>query len=69
MTNALSHLPQLTNQVWLSRGAADAAAPEQLPILLQVLLSPTHRYASLLLLGRYVSLGPFAVRETLLTQP
>lgn len=59
----------MTNQVWLSRGAADAAAPEQLPILLQVLLSPTHRYASLLLLGRYVSLGPFAVRETLLTQP
>ncbi|EOD34810.1 hypothetical protein EMIHUDRAFT_252746 [Emiliania huxleyi CCMP1516] len=52
-------------EVWLSRGAADAAAPEQLPILLQVLLSPTHRYASLLLLGRYVSLGPFAVRETL----
>ena len=52
--------------VWLRLGARGASrAPEQLPILLQVLLSPTHRLRALLLLGRFVSLGAWAVSEML----
>ena len=51
--------------VWLRLGGAPrlARAEEQRPILLQVRLSPTHRLRALLLLGRFVSLGAWAVSE------
>ena len=53
-------------EVWLRLGArASQRPPEQLPILLQVLLSPTHRLRALLLLGRFVALGAWAVGEML----
>ena len=53
-------------EVWLrGRPAAEHAPPEQLPILLQVLLSPTYRLRALALLARFTDLGPSAVRETL----
>ena len=35
--------------------------PEQLPIVLQVLLSKVHRLRALELLGRFTDLGPWAV--------
>jgi regulator-associated protein of mTOR len=35
--------------------------PEQLPIVLQVLLSQQHRLRALVLLGRFLDLGPWAV--------
>jgi regulator-associated protein of mTOR len=37
------------------------APPEQLPIVLQVLLSQSHRLRALVLLGRYLDKGPWAV--------
>jgi len=40
-------------QVWLSLGNEKRAPPEQLPIVLQVLLSQVHRVRALELLGRY----------------
>ena len=53
-------------EVWLRLGSKGAQRPpEQLPILLQVLLSPTHRLRALLLLGRFVALGAWAVGEML----
>lgn len=39
--------------------------PEQLPIVLQVLLSQAHRLRALLLLSRFVDLGPWAVHLSL----
>ncbi|CED83367.1 Guanine nucleotide binding protein MIP1 [Phaffia rhodozyma] len=39
--------------------------PEQLPIVLQVLLSQTHRLRALILLSKFVDLGPWAVRQAL----
>ena len=35
--------------------------PEQLPIVLQVLLSQSHRLRALVLLGRFLDMGPWAV--------
>lgn len=40
-------------------------APEQLPVVLQVLLSQQHRLRALELLERFLELGPWAVREAL----
>jgi len=48
-------------QVWLAMGSEDRDPPEQLPIVLQVLLSPVHRLRALDLLGRFLDLGPWAV--------
>ncbi|CAH1793910.1 unnamed protein product [Owenia fusiformis] len=48
-------------QVWLSYGAESRHPPEQLPIVLQVLLSQVHRLRALDLLGRFLDLGPWAV--------
>ena len=48
-------------QVWLAMGAEDRDPPEQLPIVLQVLLSQVHRLRALDLLGRFLDLGPWAV--------
>ena len=40
-------------------------SPEQLPVVLQVLLSPTHRVRALVLLRRFLYLGPSAVNLAL----
>ena len=55
-------------EIWLDFGGGKKAheAPMHLPILLQVLLSQTHRLHALLLLRRYLSLGPDAVNSALL---
>lgn len=42
-------------------GAEERDPPEQLPIVLQVLLSQVHRLRALDLLGRFLDLGPWAV--------
>ena len=62
----LQHSPFFTEQltafqVWLAMGAEDRDPPEQLPIVLQVLLSQVHRLRALDLLGRFLDLGPWAV--------
>ena len=44
-------------EVWLEHGSERKAPPEQLPIVLQVLLSQSHRLRALVLLGRF--LGAF----------
>ena len=51
-------------QVWLSYGRPDSN-PEQLPIVLQVLLSQVHRSRALDLLGKFLDLGPWAVNLAL----
>ncbi|XP_033100643.1 regulatory-associated protein of mTOR-like [Anneissia japonica] len=48
-------------QVWLTVGSDKRNPPEQLPIVLQVLLSQVHRLRALDLLGRFLDLGPWAV--------
>ncbi|XP_022248946.1 regulatory-associated protein of mTOR-like [Limulus polyphemus] len=48
-------------QVWLNFGSEIQNPPEQLPIVLQVLLSQVHRVRALDLLGRFLDLGPWAV--------
>ena len=48
-------------EVWLERGSARKPPPEQLPIVLQVLLSQSHRLRALVLLGRFLDMGPWAV--------
>jgi regulator-associated protein of mTOR len=42
-----------------------AKAPEQLPIVLQVLLSQVHRLRALILLSKFLDLGPWAVNLAL----
>lgn len=64
------HLPffeeQLTAfQVWLTLGSKNRNPPEQLPIVLQVLLSQVHRLRALELLGKFLDLGPWAVNLAL----
>lgn len=64
------NLPFFTEQlsafeIWLEFAGKNGEIPTLLPILLQVLLSPTHRLKALLLLKRYLSLGPAAVYSTL----
>lgn len=51
--------------VWLQRGSEEREPPEQLPIVLQVLLSQVHRLRALELLGRFLDLGPWAVNLAL----
>jgi len=48
-------------EVWLEYGNEHDAPPEQLPIVLQVLLSQSHRLRALILLGRFLDLGLWAV--------
>ena len=48
-------------QVWLNLGDHELSPPEQLPIVLQVLLSQVHRLRALDLLSRFLDLGPWAV--------
>ena len=49
-------------------GAEYRDPPEQLPIVLQVLLSQVHRLRALDLLGRFLDLGPWAVNLVSLIQ-
>ena len=48
-------------ELWLEHGSPDKQPPEQLPIVLQVLLSQVHRLRALVLLGRFLDMGPWAV--------
>ncbi|KAG9137895.1 hypothetical protein Leryth_021188 [Lithospermum erythrorhizon] len=48
-------------EVWLDHGSEDKKPPEQLPIVLQVLRSQCHRFRALVLLGRFLDMGPWAV--------
>ncbi|CAG9766150.1 unnamed protein product [Ceutorhynchus assimilis] len=52
-------------QVWLALGSEHRKPPEQLPIVLQVLLSQVHRTRALELLGRFLDLGPWAINLAL----
>ncbi|WOO77695.1 Target of rapamycin complex 1 subunit mip1 [Vanrija pseudolonga] len=62
-------------EVWLDRGGGSVnnnlakqivrKEPEQLPIVLQVLLSQAHRLRALILLSQFVDLGPWAVNMAL----
>lgn len=52
-------------EVWLNFGNEYKRPPEQLPIVLQVLLSQTHRLRALTLLGRFLDMGPWAVNLAL----
>ncbi|SCU79614.1 LADA_0B01948g1_1 [Lachancea dasiensis] len=48
-------------ELWLKYGSNTRTPPEQLPIVLQVLLSQVHRVRALVLLSRFLDLGPWAV--------
>ncbi|KAK4532709.1 hypothetical protein CCYA_CCYA13G3566 [Cyanidiococcus yangmingshanensis] len=48
-------------EVWLDLPAHRRRPPEQLPIVLQVLLSQAHRLRALQLLSRFLDTGPWAV--------
>ncbi|KAH7387516.1 hypothetical protein KP509_16G026500 [Ceratopteris richardii] len=52
-------------EVWLEHGSERKKPPEQLPIVLQVLLSQSHRFRALLLLGRFLDMGAWAVELAL----
>eukprot|EP01133_Synstelium_polycarpum_P018713 gene18713-22384_t len=52
-------------EVWLEFGAEHKDPPAQLPIVLQVLLSQAHRLRALVLLGKFLDLGPWAVNLAL----
>lgn len=51
--------------VWLHMGLENRSPPLQLPIILQVLLSPDLRPKALPLISRYMQLGPQAVHHAL----
>jgi regulator-associated protein of mTOR len=51
--------------VWLEFGTEEKKPPEQLPIVLQVLLSQQHRLRALVLLGKFLDLGYWAVNQAL----
>ncbi|KAL7264205.1 hypothetical protein ACSBR1_002206 [Camellia fascicularis] len=48
-------------EVWLDFGSQHKKPPEQLPIVLWGLLSQSHRFRALFLLGRFLDMGPWAV--------
>ncbi|GLD93241.1 hypothetical protein PINS_up001833 [Pythium insidiosum] len=52
-------------EVWLQFGSASKPPPQQLPMVLQVLLSQVHRLRALVLLKRFLDLGPWAVNLAL----
>jgi len=52
-------------EVWLEHGSRHKPPPEQLPIVLQVLLSQSHRLRALVLLGRFLDMGTWAVELAL----
>lgn len=54
-------------EIWLKyAGASTKEPPEQLPIVLQVLLLQVHRLRALILLSKFLDLGPWAVYLLLL---
>lgn len=64
----LQHGGTVPNRLSLAtrkKGIAHRPPPEQLPIVLQVLLSQAHRLRALILLSRFVDLGPWAVHLSL----
>ncbi|KAL4920921.1 raptor N-terminal caspase like domain-containing protein [Aspergillus aurantiobrunneus] len=52
-------------EVYLSSGPTEKSPPDQLPIVLQVLLSQAHRLRALILLSKFLDLGPWAVHLAL----
>jgi regulator-associated protein of mTOR len=52
-------------EVYLTQGAVGQKPPDQLPIVLQVLLSQVHRLRALILLSKFLDLGPWAVNLAL----
>ena len=52
-------------EVYLQQGAPQQQSPTQLPIVLQVLLSQVHRLRALILLSKFLDLGPWAVNLAL----
>ncbi|KUJ13739.1 uncharacterized protein LY89DRAFT_590803 [Mollisia scopiformis] len=52
-------------EVYLNQGAVTQKAPDQLPVVLQVLLSQQHRVRALILLGKFLDMGPWAVNLAL----
>ncbi|KAI9819131.1 MAG: hypothetical protein M1827_007287 [Pycnora praestabilis] len=52
-------------EVYLSQGAVGQKPPDQLPIVLQVLLSQVHRLRALILLSKFLDLGAWAVNLAL----
>lgn len=52
-------------ELYLEDGANEQEEPEQLPIVLQVLLSQVHRLRALILLSRFLDNGPWAVELAL----
>lgn len=52
-------------EVYLSSGPTERTPPDQLPIVLQVLLSQAHRLRALILLSKFLDLGPWAVHLAL----
>lgn len=52
-------------EVWLERRGPAHKSPEQLPIVLQVLLSQSHRLRALVLLSKFLDLGSWAVNLAL----
>ena len=65
--NSTFFTEQLTAfEIYLTRGdALSQKPPDQLPVVLQVLLSQQHRLRALILLGRFLDLGPWAVQLAL----
>lgn len=64
--NSTFFTEQLTAfEVYLNQGAASHKPPEQLPVVLQVLLSQQHRVRALILLGKFLDMGPWAVNLAL----
>ena len=52
-------------EVYLEQGAVEGEEPQQLPIVLQVLLSQNHRLRALILLSKFLDTGPWAVKLAL----
>lgn len=65
--NSTFFTEQLTAfEIYLTQGGgASRKAPEQLPVVLQVLLSQQHRVRALILLGKFLDMGPWAVNLAL----
>ncbi|PKU65192.1 regulatory-associated protein of TOR 1 isoform X1 [Dendrobium catenatum] len=52
-------------EVWLDHGSEHKNPPEQLPIVLQILHSQSFRFRALVLLGRFLDMGHWAVNQAL----
>ncbi|XP_010035968.3 regulatory-associated protein of TOR 1 [Eucalyptus grandis] len=48
-------------EAWLDHGSEHKKPPEQLPVVLQVLHGQNHRFRALVLLARFLDMGPWAV--------